>query len=170
MILKLELQVCSVRLSKRSWVVLVITYPLFLHHLIGPLNIIDQSYCRTYSFTCTCCTVNLTETVKYETLRSLERRKKGKLLSSLSLWAPTQVAVCLILPLLIIMKQIQEKKEEMIWLSPMTTWQHKNAAKTLITQQFRTDLGGSVGVTTATKLVWLNQFTWSQPSHQSNFY
>ena len=39
-----------------------------------------------------------------------------------------QVAVCLILPLLIIMTQIQEKKEE-IWLGPMTTWQHKNATK-----------------------------------------
>ena len=58
----------------------------------------------------------------------LERRKKGKWLSSLSLWAPTQVAVRLILPLLIIMKEIQEKKEG-IWLSPMKTWQHKNATK-----------------------------------------
>ena len=59
----------------------------------------------------------------------------------------TQVAVCLILPLLIIMKQIQEKKEE-IWLSPMTTWQHKNATKnfdyTTISDKLR-----SVGVTTA---------------------
>ena len=55
-----------------------------MHHLIGPLNIIDQSYCTTHSFSRTCFTVNLTETARYETLRSLERRKKGKWLSSLS--------------------------------------------------------------------------------------
>ena len=42
----------------------------------------------------------------------------------------------------------------------------KTPPKTLITQQFQTDLGRSVGVTTATQLVWLNQFTGSQPSHQ----
>ena len=58
----------------------------------------------------------------------------------------------------------QEKKEE-IWLSPMTkaptpakiqkaTWQHK---KTSITQQLRTDLGRSAGVTADTPLVWLNR-------------
>ena len=41
---------------------------------------------------------------------------------------PTQVAVHQILPLLIIMKQIQEKKEE-IWLCPIITWKHKNATK-----------------------------------------
>ena len=52
--------------------------------MIGPLNIIDQSYCTTHSFTCTCFTVNLTEAARYETLRSIERRKKGKWLSSLS--------------------------------------------------------------------------------------
>ena len=33
--------------------------------------------------------------------------------------------------------------------------------KTLITQRLRTDLGRSVGVTTATLLVWLNRFTGS---------
>ena len=33
----------------------------------------------------------------------------------------------------------------------------------MITQRLRTDLGRSVGVTIATQLVWLNQFTGSQP-------
>ena len=37
--------------------------------------------------------------------------------------------------------------------------------KTSITQRLRTDLGRSVGVTTATQLVWLNWFTEFQPSH-----
>ena len=41
----------------------------------------------------------------------------------------------------------------------------KTPPKTSITQQLRTDLGRSVGVTIATQLVWLNQFTGSQPSH-----
>ena len=45
-----------------------------------------------------------------------------------------------------------------------------NPPKTLITQQFRTDLGQSVGVTTATQLVWLNQFTGSQLSHHSELW
>ena len=39
--------------------------------------------------------------------------------------------------------------------------------KTLITQQFWTDLGWSIGEMTATQLVWFNQFTGFQPSHQS---
>ena len=43
--------------------------------------------------------------------------------------------------------------------------QHKNATKTSITQQYRTDLGRSVGVTIATQLVWFNRFTGSQSSH-----
>ena len=48
-----------------------------------------------------------------------------------------------------------------------TKGQHKNAtgANTSITQRLQTDLGRSVGVTTATQLVWLNQFTGTQPSH-----
>ena len=37
--------------------------------------------------------------------------------------------------------------------------------KTSITQRFGTDLGRSVGVTTATKLVWLDRFTGSPSSH-----
>ena len=41
----------------------------------------------------------------------------------------------------------------------------KTPQKTSITQRLRTDLGRSVGVTIATQLVWLNQFTGSQPSH-----
>ena len=40
----------------------------------------------------------------------------------------------------------------------------KTPQKTSITQQLRTELGRSVGVTIATQLVWLNQFTGSQPS------
>ena len=46
-------------------------------------------------------------------------------------------------------------------------WQHKNAIKNSITQRFWTDLGRSVGVTTAAQLVWLNRFTRAQPSHLS---
>ena len=41
----------------------------------------------------------------------------------------------------------------------------KTPPKTSITQRLRNDLGRSVGVTTATQLVWLNWFTGSQPSH-----
>ena len=36
-----------------------------------------------------------------------------------------------------------------------TNGQHKNATKTSITQQLRTDLGQSVGETTAIQMVWL---------------
>ena len=36
---------------------------------------------------------------------------------------------------------------------------------TSITQRLRADLGRSVGVTTATLLVWLNRYTGSQPSY-----
>ena len=72
---------------------------------------------------------------------------------------------------------IQYNKEKEIWLSPMTkaptpTEQSKKQRdntqtppKTSITQRLRTDLRRSVGVTIATKLVWLNRFTGSQPSH-----
>ena len=68
-------------------------------------------------------------------------------------------------------KQSKDKKEE-IWPSPMTKaptptenakrakWQHKTTPqKSSIKQQLRTDLGWSVGVTTATQLVWLTWFT-----------
>ena len=41
----------------------------------------------------------------------------------------------------------------------------KTPPKTSITQRLQTDLGRSVRVTIATQLVWLNQFTGSQPSH-----
>ena len=65
---------------------------------------------------------------------------------------------------------MKDKKEE-IWLSPMTkaptsTEMSKgqsdstnNATKSSIKQQLRTDLGRSVGVTTATQLVWFTRFT-----------
>ena len=63
------------------------------------------------------------------------------------------------------------QKREEIWLSPMTktptpTEMSKgqidntnNATKSSITQRLRTDLGRSVGITTATQLVWLTWFT-----------
>ena len=35
----------------------------------------------------------------------------------------------------------------------------KTQPKTSITQRLRTDLGRSIGVSTVTQLVWLNQFT-----------
>ena len=42
----------------------------------------------------------------------------------------------------------------------------KTSPKALITQRLSTELGRSVGVTIATQLVWLNQFTVSKPSHK----
>ena len=65
-----------------------------------------------------------------------------------------------------------EKKEE-IWLRIVTKApipnekskkQHDNTKtppKTSITQQLRTELGRSVGVTTASQLLWLNRLTGS---------
>ena len=41
----------------------------------------------------------------------------------------------------------------------------KPPPKPSITQLLRTDLGQSIGVTTATQLVWLTLFMESQPSH-----
>ena len=41
----------------------------------------------------------------------------------------------------------------------------KSQPTTSITQQLRTDLGRSIGVTTATELVWLYRLTGSQHSH-----
>ena len=46
-----------------------------------------------------------------------------------------------------------------------TTWQYKNATKTLITNRLRTDVGRPVEVTKSTQLVLLNRFTGTQPSH-----
>ena len=39
----------------------------------------------------------------------------------------------------------------------------KTPPKTSITQRLRADLGRSLGVSIATKLMWLNRFTESQP-------
>ena len=67
-------------------------------------------------------------------------------------------------------RQSKDKKEE-IRLNPMTkaptpekmakgqSDNTNNATKRSIKQRLRTDLGRSVGVTTATQLVWLNWFT-----------
>ena len=41
----------------------------------------------------------------------------------------------------------------------------KTPLKTSITQRFQTDLGRSVGATTAIQLVWLNRFIGTQPYH-----
>ena len=68
------------------------------------------------------------------------------------------------------------EKGKKIWLSPMTKSRtpiensNKQSDNTKTLPKLRlhmvlTDLGRSVGVTTATQLVWLNQFTDSQPSH-----
>ena len=63
------------------------------------------------------------------------------------------------------------KKKEEVWLSPMTkaptpaemtkgqSDNTNNATKSSITQRLRADLGRSVGVTTATQLVWFTGFT-----------
>ena len=45
------------------------------------------------------------------------------------------------------------------------TWQHNNATKNFNYTTIGADLGRSVGLTTATKLVWLNLFMGSQTSH-----
>ena len=74
-------------------------------------------------------------------------------------------------------KKKKREKEE-IGLSPMTTAliptemskgesdNKNNATKSLITQRLQTDLGRSVGVTAATKLVLLTSLR-AQPSHFS---
>ena len=41
----------------------------------------------------------------------------------------------------------------------------KTPPKISITQRLRTDLGRSVGVTTANQMAWLNSFTGTKPSH-----
>ena len=46
-------------------------------------------------------------------------------------------------------------------MSKGQSYNTNNATKKLITQQLWTDLGRSVGVTTATQMVWLNWFTGS---------
>ena len=74
-----------------------------------------------------------------------------------------------ILTLLMSFDRKREKKEE-IWLSPMTkapspaemskgqSENTNNVIKNSNTQRLRADLGRSVGVTTATQLVWLTGF------------
>ena len=73
--------------------------------------------------------------------------------------------------------RVCRKKKEEIWLGPMTKAptptekskkqrdNTKTPPKTSITPRLRTDVGWSVGETTATQLVWLNRFMGSQPSH-----
>ena len=76
--------------------------------------------------------------------------------------------------------QIFKEKKEEIRLSPMTKKPYtpekskkqldytKTPPKTSITQWLQTDLGRSVGVTTATQLVWLDRFTETQlPTHST---
>ena len=71
------------------------------------------------------------------------------------------------------MKHTMRQKEKerdltqwVIWRNSTTNWKHKNSTpKTSITQRLRTDLGRSVGVTTAIQPVWINRFTGTQASH-----
>ena len=75
------------------------------------------------------------------------------------------------------MNGYMKREKEEIWLSPLTkaitltenskkqSDKTKTPPKTSITQRLRTDLGRSVGVTTATLMVWLNRLTGSQTSH-----
>ena len=67
----------------------------------------------------------------------------------------------------------RKRSDSALWQKPLH-WQknpksnvttQRTPPKTSITQRLRTDLGRSAGVTIATQLVWLNQFTGSQPSH-----
>ena len=70
----------------------------------------------------------------------------------------------------------KEKKEEIRLIpmskAPSSTEKHKTQRdntkmqpKPFVSQRMRTDFGRSVGVTTATQLVWLNRLMGSQPSH-----
>ena len=80
---------------------------------------------------------------------------------------------------MILLCPVQEKKEE-IWLCLMTkahtpTEMSKgqsdninNATKSSITQRLRTDLGRSVGVTTATQLVWLTGLRAHLPTNHNS--
>ena len=72
-----------------------------------------------------------------------------------------------------ISKRKRKRSDSVLWQKPlhpqknpksnMTT--KKKQRKTAITRLLRTDLGQSVGVMTATQLLWLNRFMGSQPSH-----
>ena len=69
-------------------------------------------------------------------------------------------------------KRKRKRSDSVLWQKPYTHRKIKNQRdntktppKTSITQRLRTDLGRSVWVTIATQLVWLNQFTRSQPCH-----
>ena len=75
--------------------------------------------------------------------------------------------------------QLKEKKEE-IWLSPMTkplrqqkcqngkVTTQTTPQKSSIKQRLRTDLGRSVGVTTATQLVWLTGLRAHLPTNRNS--
>ena len=70
-------------------------------------------------------------------------------------------------------KRKRKRSDSILWQKPQHQQNKskkqrdntKTPPKTSITQRLRTDLGRSVGVTTATQLVYLNQFTGSQPFH-----
>ena len=67
----------------------------------------------------------------------------------------------------------RKRSDSALWQKPLHRQKNpksnvttqRTPPKTSITQRLRTDLGRSAGVTIATQLVWLNQFTGSQPSH-----
>ena len=91
----------------------------------------------------------------------------------------SQISSFLLINVLSIFYTILEKREE-IWLSPMTkaptpTEMSKgesditnNATKSSIKQRLRTDLGRSVGVTTATQLVWLTGLRAHLPTNHNS--
>ena len=68
------------------------------------------------------------------------------------------------------LKEKRKRSDSVLWQRPTANSKKQSdnkitLLKTSIEQRLLTYLGRSVGVTTVTKLVWLNQFTGSQPSH-----
>ena len=65
----------------------------------------------------------------------------------------------------------KKRSDSVLWQKPLLQQKCQNGKvttqttpqKSSITQRFRADSGRSVGVTTVTKLVWLNRFTGAQP-------
>ena len=149
-----------------SWVVLVLTYLLCIASFDWPFKyhwpiISHNTFVNPYLLHC-----HSDRNRKVWNFTNFGSLKGGKRVNDSPLWAPTQVTVRLILPFTDNHETDPREKGRDLTQSFDNT---KTPPKTLITQQFRTDLKRSVGVMTATQRVWLNQFTGSQPSHQSEF-
>ena len=103
-----------------------------MHHLIGPLNIIDQFIILHNTFVHPYLLQDCQLSDRNRELWNFTKPRKEKrqmTLLSESLSSNTSGSA----PDTAItdnheLKQIQGKKEE-IWLGPMTTWQHKNATE-----------------------------------------